>query len=58
MYQPFDLHGRTAVITGGNGGIGYGMASALLASGAAVAIYVFDPVTNQRAIHTLVVDPS
>ncbi len=39
MYQPFDLTGRTAVITGGNGGIGYGMASALLASGAAVAIW-------------------
>ena len=29
-----------------------------LAAGAAVAIYVFDPVTDQRAIHTLVVDPS
>ena len=29
-----------------------------LAPGAAVAIYVFDPVTDQRAIHTLVVDPS
>ena len=29
-----------------------------LAPGAAVAIYVFDPVTGQRAIHTLVVDPS
>ena len=39
MYQPFDLSGRSAVITGGNGGIGYGMARALLASGAAVAIW-------------------
>jgi NAD(P)-dependent dehydrogenase (short-subunit alcohol dehydrogenase family) len=39
MYAPFDLTGRTAVITGGNGGIGLGMASALLASGAAVAIW-------------------
>jgi serine protease Do len=33
-------------------------AVAALAPGSAVAIYVFDPVTDQRAIHTLVVDPS
>lgn len=39
MYRQFDLTGRTAVVTGGNGGIGYGMASALLASGATVAIW-------------------
>ena len=31
---------------------------AALAPGSSVAIYVFDPVTDQRAIHTLVVDPS
>src|SRR4029453_18764240 len=49
MYQPFDLRGRTAVITGGNGGIGYGMASALLASGAAVAIWGSNPEKTQRA---------
>ena len=39
MYNPFDLSGRRAVITGGNGGIGYGMARALLAAGASVAIW-------------------
>ena len=39
MYTPFDLSGRGAVITGGNGGIGLGMARALLASGASVAIW-------------------
>ena len=39
MYQPFDLSGQGVVITGGNGGIGYGMARALLASGAKVAIW-------------------
>jgi len=39
MYTPFDLRGHGAVITGGNGGIGLGMARALLASGASVAIW-------------------
>lgn len=39
MYTPFDLSGRTAVVTGGNGGIGMGMAKALLAAGAQVAIW-------------------
>lgn len=39
MYQPFDLSGRGAVVTGGNGGIGYGMARALLAAGAHVSIW-------------------
>jgi len=39
MYRPFDLHGRAALITGGNGGIGYGMARALLAAGAHVSIW-------------------
>jgi NAD(P)-dependent dehydrogenase (short-subunit alcohol dehydrogenase family) len=39
MYTPFDLSGRAAVVTGGNGGIGLGMARALLAAGARVAIW-------------------
>jgi hypothetical protein len=39
MYKPFDLTGRGAVVTGGNGGIGLGMARALLASGAKVSIW-------------------
>ena len=39
MYQPLDLNGRGVVVTGGNGGIGYGMARALLAAGANVAIW-------------------
>jgi NAD(P)-dependent dehydrogenase (short-subunit alcohol dehydrogenase family) len=49
MYQPFDLTGRTAIVTGGNGGIGYGMASALLAAGSAVAIWGSNPEKTQRA---------
>ena len=36
--KQFDLTGRVAVITGGNGGIGFGIASALSEAGAAVAI--------------------
>jgi NAD(P)-dependent dehydrogenase (short-subunit alcohol dehydrogenase family) len=39
MYTPFDLSTRSALITGGNGGIGLGMARALLAAGARVAIW-------------------
>jgi 2-deoxy-D-gluconate 3-dehydrogenase len=34
----FDLHGRVAIITGGNGGIGLGMAQGLAAAGARVVI--------------------
>jgi 2-dehydro-3-deoxy-D-gluconate 5-dehydrogenase len=36
--SPFDLAGRVAIVTGGNGGIGLGMARGLAAAGAAVAI--------------------
>jgi 2-dehydro-3-deoxy-D-gluconate 5-dehydrogenase len=36
--SPFDLTGRVAIVTGGNGGIGLGMARGLAQAGAAVAI--------------------
>ena len=49
MYTPFDLTGRTAVVTGGNGGIGYGMAQALLAAGASVAIWGSNPDKTAKA---------
>jgi len=49
MYQPFDLTGRGVVVTGGNGGIGYGMARALLAAGAQVAIWGSNPDKTERA---------
>ena len=34
----FDLSGRVAIVTGGNGGIGLGMAKGLAAAGAAVIV--------------------
>lgn len=53
MFQPFDLTGRGVVITGGNGGIGLGMARALLAAGARVAIWGSNAEKTQRARETL-----
>lgn len=37
--NPFDLTGRTALVTGANAGIGYGMADALAAAGANLVIW-------------------
>ena len=34
----FDLSGRVAVVTGGNGGIGLGMAKGMATSGATVVV--------------------
>ncbi|MFI4949186.1 MAG: SDR family NAD(P)-dependent oxidoreductase, partial [Alphaproteobacteria bacterium] len=36
--NPFDLTGRVAIVTGGNGGIGLGMARGLAQAGATVVI--------------------
>lgn len=61
MYTPFDLTGRCAVVTGGNGGIGYGMARALLAAGASVAIWGSNPDKTAKAKASLAAeapDPS
>ena len=53
MYQPFDLSGQGVVVTGGNGGIGLGMARALLAAGARVAIWGSNPAKTDEARATL-----
>ena len=44
MYQPFDLGGRGVVVTGGNGGIGYGLGhgSNSSESGAVASVEVWD----------------
>jgi 2-dehydro-3-deoxy-D-gluconate 5-dehydrogenase len=49
----FDLSGRTALVTGGNGGIGLGMATGLAASGAAVMIAGRNAAKNAAAVQSL-----
>ena len=49
----FDLKGKTALVTGGNGGIGLGMAQGLAAAGAKVAIAGRDKAKNAAALKTL-----
>jgi NAD(P)-dependent dehydrogenase (short-subunit alcohol dehydrogenase family) len=48
-YTPFDLGGKVALVTGGNGGIGLGMAEALAQAGADVAIWGNNPAKNDAA---------
>jgi NAD(P)-dependent dehydrogenase (short-subunit alcohol dehydrogenase family) len=49
----FDLSGKTAIITGGNGGIGLAMASALAEAGCAVSIWGRNPEKTRRAAEQL-----
>ena len=50
---PFDLGGKVAVITGGNGGIGFGIASALGQAGATVAVWGRDEAKTAGAVERL-----
>ncbi|CAN5334526.1 glucose 1-dehydrogenase [soil metagenome] len=54
--RPFDLTGRVAIVTGGNGGIGLGMARGLTEAGASVAIVGRNQAKSDEAIATLEAD--
>src|SRR3979490_2627659 len=53
----FDLTGRVAIITGGNGGIGLGIAQALAAAGCSVSIWGRNADKNARAAATMAAGP-
>ena len=48
-YKGFDLTGKVALVTGGNGGIGLGMADAMAEAGADVCIWGTNPKKNEAA---------
>jgi 2-dehydro-3-deoxy-D-gluconate 5-dehydrogenase len=51
--KPFDLTGRVAIITGGNGGLGLGMARGLARAGAEIAIAARDEAKSHAAVAEL-----
>src|ERR1017187_8033614 len=53
MSALFDLSGKVAVVTGGNGGIGRGIAIGLAEAGASVAIFGRNDDKNQRVLAEL-----
>ena len=53
MDSAFDLTGRVAVVTGGNGGIGLGMAAGLARAGASVMLAARDARKSEAALATL-----
>ncbi|HEY3677774.1 MAG TPA: SDR family oxidoreductase [Bradyrhizobium sp.] len=51
--QIFDLTGKVAIVTGGNGGIGLGMACGLAAAGAAIAVVARNQAKSNDAVAEL-----
>ena len=51
--SPFDLSGRVAIVTGGNGGIGLGIAEGLGAASAKVVVAGRDAAKSAAAVETL-----
>jgi 2-deoxy-D-gluconate 3-dehydrogenase len=51
--NPFDLSGRVAIVTGGNGGIGLGMAEGLAAAGASVVVAARNRDKSEMAVARL-----
>jgi 2-dehydro-3-deoxy-D-gluconate 5-dehydrogenase len=51
--NPFDLSGRVAIVTGGNGGIGLGMAEGLAAAGASVVVAARNRDKSEAAVARL-----
>jgi NAD(P)-dependent dehydrogenase (short-subunit alcohol dehydrogenase family) len=52
-YAPFDLTGKVALVTGGNGGIGLGMAEAMAQAGADICIWGTNEEKNAKALAQL-----
>ena len=51
--KSFDLHGKVAVVTGGNGGIGFGMAHGLARAGASIAVVARNQEKSTAAVQVL-----
>jgi len=51
--NPFDLTGRVAIVTGGNGGLGLGMARGLARAGASIAVAARDATKAKAAVEEL-----
>ncbi len=56
VLKQFDLTGKTALIIGGNRGLGLAMAQALAEAGAGIAIAARDEAVNQSALAIIKAD--